>query len=206
MLPWRQAFHLPFIFYGKVRFVRTNGKIIFSNSIALGTIRIGSQGCEMFPNRTSVIDIGGTLKIDGASIRLGAGSILRIENTGTILLKDKCRIGANTILFSENLIEIGENTGVSWNCQLMDTDTHSIQDIATEHIKARSAPIIIGKHCWIGNHVIINKGTILPDYSTIASLSLCNKNYTGIAPSFSILGGIPAKVLAYGKRRMDDKL
>ena len=202
MLPWRQAIHFPFIFYGKVRFIRTSGKILFSNTPKLAIIRIGAQGSEMFPCSTTIIDIAGSFVIEDGPIRIGRGSLIRVEESGTLLLNN-CRIGANSIVFSEKMIKIGNNVGLSWNCQLMDTDRHNICDIGKQTLQTRAKPIIIYKDCWIGNHVIINKGTILPSNTIVASCSLCNQDYSDKIIPYSVIGGIPAKLISTNKKRID---
>lgn len=208
MLPFRQALKLPVLLYGKVKIIRTTGRILLNAPVSRGMIKIGAQGSEMFPERVSVIDLSGTLKVEGHSIRIGAGGLLRIEKKGTIILNECCRIGACSILFAETLIEIGYNTGASWCCQIMDTDTHSIKDLTTGKIALRTRPITIGDNCWIGNHVLINKGTVLPNGTIVSSNSLCNKDYTAFMEDIggAVLGGIPAKLLAVGKERLYDKL
>ena len=203
MLPWRQAIKFPFIFYGKVKFMRTSGNIKFTSTPNTGTVRIGAQGSEMFPTNTTVIDIAGTLEIEGIQVRIGRGTLIRIEDTGHIKLNN-CRIGAKSIIFAEKLIDIGHNTGLSWNCQLMDSDRHCIIDIHSQVIKEKTKPIIIKDNCWIGNHVIINKGTIIPHNTIIASTSLCNKDYSKTILPYSILAGIPVKLISSGKRRLPD--
>ena len=88
----------------------------------------------------------------------------------------------------------------------MDTDTHSIINLTDDNIMLRTYPIKIGMHCWIGNNVLINKGTILPNDTIVASYSLCNKDYNKIITENSIIGGIPAKKIAENKKRNNDKL
>ena len=83
----------------------------------------------------------------------------------------------------------------------MDTDRHEIRDVNTGTVYPSHKPIVIGDNVWIGNNVSINKGTVIPDNTIVSSHSLCNKNYSYIPP-FSVIGGIPAKVLSTGKQRV----
>ena len=207
MLPLRQAIHLPFDFCHKVRFRRLSGKIIIDgNDISRGMIRVGAQGSDMFDGASTILDIAGTLHVKGKGISVGSGSLLRVERNGLVELNDGVVLGANSIVLCEQHISIGEQTILSWNCQFMDTDTHSIIDLESGDILSRSHPIIIGQHCWIGNHVLVNKGTVLPNDTIVASYSLCNKDYRNIIHENSIIGGIPAKKLTENKRRNNDKL
>lgn len=207
MLPLRQAIHLPFDFCHKIKFRRLSGKIIIEgNAISRGMIRVGAQGSDMFDGTSTILDIAGTLIINGERIGIGIGSLLRIEHNGFVKLNDSVVIGAKNLVLCEQSICFGERTISSWNCQFMDTNTHSIINLDSGDVLPRSHPIKIGRHCWIGNNVLVNKGTVLPDDTIVASYSLCNKDYGNMASENSIIGGIPAKKLAGNRRRNNDKL
>lgn len=207
MLPIRQAIYLPFDFCHRIRFNRLSGKVtIDEKHISRGMVCFGAQGSDMFDNSNTIIDIAGTLIIKGSKIRIGIGSLFRIEQNGTIELHDKVTIGARNIILCEQFISIQQQTISSWNCQFMDTDTHSIFNIEKGEILPRTFPINIGEHCWIGNNVLINKNTILPNDTIVASYSLCNKDYSDIISNYSIIGGIPAKKIAENRKRYNDKL
>jgi len=207
MLPLKQAIRLPFDFCHKIKFKRLSGKIIIDgNAISRGMVRIGAQGSDMFSGASTILDIAGTLFIKGKGISIGTGSLLRIERNGFVELDNSVVLGAKNIVLCEQHISIGEQTISSWNCQFMDTDTHSIINLDSGDVLPRSHPIKIGRHCWIGNNVLVNKGTKLPNDTIVASYSLCNKDYGNMIPENSIIGGIPAKKLAENKRRNNDKL
>ena len=207
MLPLKQAIHLPFDFCHKIKFKRLSGKIIIDKDvISRGMIRVGAQGSDMFDGASTILDIAGTLLIKGNGICIGSGALLRVERNGLVELNNGVVLGAKNIVLCEQSISFGEQTISSWNCQFMDTDTHSIIDLNTGEVLPRSYPIKIGCHCWIGNHVLVNKGTILPDDTIVASYSLCNKDYRNMISENSVIGGIPAKKLAENKKRSNDKL
>ena len=207
MLPFKQSIHFPFDFCHKIKFRRLSGKIIIEgNAISRGMIRVGAQGSDMFDGTSTILDIAGTLIIKGKSIGIGTGSLLRIERNGFVELNAGVVLGAKNIVLCEQHISIGGQTISSWNCQFMDTDTHSIINLDNGDVLPRSHPIIIGQHCWIGNNVLVNKGTVLPNDTIVASYSLCNKDYGNMASENSIIGGIPAKKLAGNRRRNNDKL
>jgi acetyltransferase-like isoleucine patch superfamily enzyme len=207
MLPFRQAVKLPFDFYYGVRFKNLSGKIVISakGGIRRGMIKIGAQGSDMFSKTDVVIDLRGKLVI-AESVTIGLGTLVRVEKSGKIVIGNGVAIGAKSVLFCEDSIIIGDNTITSWDCQIMDTDTHSIKDTDSLKVYERSKPVVIGERCWIGNHVLINKGTVLPDDVIVAACSLCNKNYTPIIEPFSIIGGVPAKLISENKRMLGDKL
>lgn len=205
MLPFKQAIKLPFDFYYRVRFENLKGKVLITSPIIYrGMIKFGSQGSDMFPRTSYIIDIKGEVSFSGNCI-FGTGGLLRIEKKGIIKIEENVVFGAINRIFCENSILIKQDTIFSWNCQIMDTDTHSLEDLTNHLIMDRNKPIVIGERNWIGNNVCINKGTILPDDIIVASYSLCNKDYMFLS-KYSILGGIPVKQISENKRRCMDKI
>lgn len=201
MLPLKQAIRLPFDFYGKVRFLNLKGKVrLNANQLRTGMIKIGSQGRDMFALNPVILDIRGEIDINGY-FYIGCGSTIRVEPNSKLTLGNKSRLGANSIIFCEDSITIGTNVEFSWDCQLMDTDRHEIRDVVTGKVFPSHAPIKVGDNVWVGNHVAINKGSNIPENTIVASYSLCNKDYSNI-PLFSVLGGIPAKVIGSNKSRI----
>lgn len=65
----------------------------------------------------------------------------------------------------------------------------------------RTQPIEIGKCCWIGNSSTITGGARIPDNTIVGSHSLVNHS-TNNVPSESIIGGVPAKLIRTGYRRI----
>lgn len=207
MLPFRQAVKLPFDFYYGARFKNLSGKIVLcaKGGVRRGMVKIGAQGSDMFSKSDVVIDLRGELVV-ADSVTIGLGTLVRVEKGGKIQIGNGVAIGAKSVLFCENSIIIGPNTITSWDCQIMDTDTHSIKDTHSLKVYERSKPVVIGERCWIGNHVLINKGTVLPDDVIVAACSLCNRDYTPTINCFSIIGGVPAKLISENKRMLGDKL
>lgn len=201
MLPFEQAIHLPFDFYNSVRFNSLKGHIkINCDKIYRGMIKIGSRGSDIFPRLSSVITIDGNLEI-GENTELGNGISLVIKKNANLVLHNRVRIGAFSKIYCSDKIEIFSEVDLSWNCQVFDTNFHQIQNIENGMIYPINSPIKIGTHCWIGNNVTIMKGTVLPDYTIVASNSLCNKDYSKI-PLYSVLAGCPVKAKKTGYRRI----
>lgn len=201
MLPFKQAIKLPFDFYHHIRFENLSGKIIINSPhIYRAMIKIGGRGSEMFPHSPAIIDIKGTLLLNGIT-EIGNGCLLRIEKNGKLTFGNKVRIGAFSKIICENSITFGNEIGVSWESQIFDTNFHYTKEVNTEKIFPKTAPIIIGSYNWFGNRVNIMKGTTTPDNTIIASNSLLNKNYIE-TPPYSILAGIPAKLVKSGVKRI----
>tara|TARA_R110002020_G_scaffold415079_2_gene624505 strand:+ start:274 stop:900 length:627 start_codon:yes stop_codon:yes gene_type:complete len=206
MLPFSQAIKLPFDFYHKIKFNDLSGKVVLNTSnLRRGMFKLGAQGSDMFSSNSFVLDLKGTLKLNG-HISVGIGCTIRVEEKGVLELEDNVVIGARSLVLCEESVLIKNNTITSWDCQIMDTDTHSIIDVKSNEVFSRSKPIVIGESCWLGNKVLVNKGTLLPNNTIVASFSLCNRDYTQFINQFSILAGVPAKLVSSDKRMFGDKL
>lgn len=199
VLPFKQAIRLPFDLCGRVRLEKLSGHVKLSfNNVTPGMLKIGTQGSDMFPASETVVSIEGDITFCGRFV-MGMGSSLICRRGGSIVFGDNTIIGARTLLFCEKEIILDDGFLTSWDCQIMDSDTHYIIDMQANSPATSKKEISIGKHVWIGNGVIINKGTKLPSDSIVASRSLCNKNYMAEGTN-CVFAGSPAKVVTRNKK------
>lgn len=92
-------------------------------------------------------------------------------------------------------IEVGRDCLFSANITLRAGDSHSVIDASTGERINRSKDIVVGEHVWIGNTVIITKGTVIGSYSVVATGAVVTgKRF----PENSAIGGNPAKVVKEG--------
>lgn len=92
-------------------------------------------------------------------------------------------------------IVVGRDCLFSANITLRAGDSHSVIDAETGTRMNKSKDIVIGDHVWIGNTVIVTKGSIIGDHSVVATGSVVvGKTY----PCNVALGGNPAKVIKEG--------
>ena len=139
-----------------------------------------------------------------------------INISGTVVFKGYCQIAKDVFLFvgkeaycefgnmaaigylgrleCTHEIILGDYARISYESQLIDSNFHDMKDVRDNSIGARSAPIKIGSYNYVSNRVSILKGTVTPNYCTVASNSLCNKNYLDLGENIMI-GGVPAKLL-----------
>ena len=88
-------------------------------------------------------------------------------------------------------IEIGKGCSISDNVCIADSDSHCIDG----NKEKATAPIIIEDHVWIGNTVIITKGTGIGPHSVVATGAVVTgKTF----PANSAIGGNPAKIVKEG--------
>lgn len=92
-------------------------------------------------------------------------------------------------------IEVGRDCLFSANITLRAGDSHRVIDAETGVRLNKSKDITIGDHVWIGNTVIITKGTQIGSNSVVATGSVVTgKTF----PDNSAIGGNPAKVVKEG--------
>lgn len=123
---------------------------------------------------------------------------------GKVLLGDYSKLGQGTKILCVDKVEIGDYTAIATNVTIVDNNNHPINPEFRQYMRttphnseARSwgysdhKPIIIGKNCWIGSDVRIQKGVTIGDNSIIAACSVVTKD----VPANCIAAGNPAKIV-----------
>lgn len=196
-LPFKQAIRLPvFIYHGTS--IYNIGKIeINSTDIFQGMIQWGKLGYKSV-GKGKIANFG---KIEfSGPVFFGGGCI--IENAGKMTFMGDTQIGEGTMMLIRDYLEIGRYTRIGFLSFFMDSDDHYTVNMVTGKVARNKAPIVIGKYNWIANKTVVKKNTITPDYTIVASSNtLLSKDYTENGP-FCVLGGVPAKVIAKGIRRI----
>ena len=107
------------------------------------------------------------------------GNNVSIGNRFTALSAAPIEVEDDCLLASDILIT-SENHG-------LDPETYT--SYADNPLDA--APVRIGKGCWIGEKAVILPGVTLGDKCIVAAGAVVTKSF----PSYSLVGGVPAKVL-----------
>lgn len=205
MLPFKQAIRFPIYIYGKATFRSTKGEIVIDAPIGHGMIKIGKNDYYVDTSMQQTIwTLCGKLIFHGP-VNFLHGTYLLISDNATMEIGTHGTFfGTGTKLICFDNIIIGDNVQITWDCQLIDTSFHYIELMQENNkINPLTKPVIIGNNIWIGNRTTISKGTILPDYSIVASNSLVNKDFSDIQP-YSLFAGCPAKSKGTGFRRVFD--
>lgn len=191
-LSFRQALKLPIWLANNVRIYKMKGKIILPNNIHLAMIRLGYHTIPiMDQNLTHTIlnlGQGAVLEFKGTA-HIGMGSKINVAKNATLVLGENFAISALSSINCYKRIIFGRDVQLSWNCLLMDSDTHKIYNNDNQQIN-KDKEIIIEDKTWIGCNCMILKGThILPNTVVGANSLLGNKKYSGNC----ILAGQPAE-------------
>lgn len=116
-----------------------------------------------------------------AKVKLGAGSFLSV----------------NCLVVIMHGLKIGRECKISWNCQFLDDDFHSIvyPDAKWPLRGKRKSEICIGDHVWIGCNATILKGVIVANNCVIAAHSVVKGDFL---EEGCLIAGNPAVVVRRG--------
>lgn len=116
----------------------------------------------------------------------GPGSIIKIGNGVGIS-------GASIVTCSE--IVIGDDTMIGANCNIYGTDFHCVEAdkrlAQSSTADAPTAPIKIGKRCWLASNVTVLKGVTIGDEAVVGAMSLVTKD----VETKTIVAGVPATII-----------
>lgn len=198
MLPFKLAWKLPIICFGRVNLLSLTGRIIINGELRTGIVQIGKDIDNMPISHLPVkIKINNNIVFNGRCI-ISGGASLEVCQSGYLELGKYSRICSGVFIKAFKSIKIGDFTWITAESIVMDSDVHYIKDIKSGKVKKNVAPIIIGSYCWINMRSKISKGSILPNYTIVASNSFINKDFTNEEENGLFLGGSPAKIIATG--------
>ena len=196
--PLRQAVRMPIWVYGRPRLMCLSGEMRIEGRVHSGMIRfnfvnIGSpsnMGVQSEINNQGTIIFHGLTKIrTGNRIVVGYKAVLELG--ANIIIGDMCNLGCF------KYIRIGHDTRIAHRSQIFDTHYHYLVNLTKRIVPNICKQTVIGNYCWIGNSVSIVSGSNIPDLTIVSTNSLVNKDFSTIEPR-SIIGGIPAKLIANG--------
>jgi len=178
-------------------------KLRYTNFLANATIH---SSVKILPNATignfsecpTLISIGKDTLI--------LGDLQIFAHGGEIFIGEECYVGESTRIWSSASITIGNRVFISYNCNIHDTNSHSIDaHLRYQHFLAitskghpkedvfdiQSSPLIIEDDVWIGFNSTILKGVRIGKGSIIAACSVVTKD----VPPNVVVAGNPAKIV-----------
>lgn len=133
-----------------------------------------------------------------AGVKLGKGSRIhmwcRFYDPENIEIGEDTIIGDHAFLDGRAKLRIGNNVDIASGVLIYNSE----HDIESEDFHAREEEVEIGDYVFIGPRVIILPGVKIGKGAIVAAGAVV----TGDVPEFSIVGGVPAKVI--GSRNNHD--
>jgi acetyltransferase-like isoleucine patch superfamily enzyme len=167
-----------------------------------GFIKTG-KGCDL--NAMSVIlveRVSGKTNIEMGDNCCIRGTIMVYRADSKVTLGNNVYIGPGTFIECVEQITIGDNVLISMNCNIIDTNSHSLDSAERlgdtiewqkglsykDWNKVQSSAIHIGNKSWIGLRSIILKGVSIGEGAIVAAGSVVTKEVR----SYTMVGGNPA--------------
>lgn len=206
LFPVNKALHLPILLYGKVNIHDVSGKIICPDDLKFAEIKIGYGRFDQWPTSflPTNITIKGVLIFDGPCIISGGVNLCIQSKTAKLRIGAHVTIGGGSIIKTLNSVSIGENSRVTGNCTIMDSNMHFVKNIDTGIVKRIDGPISIGNNCWINAGSVVTKGAVIPDYSIAARNTYLSKDYSTLGTNLFLVGS-PAKATSAKVQRIFSK-
>ncbi|WP_228520659.1 acyltransferase [Flavobacterium sp. JLP] len=192
--PFQIAKKLPVFFYGRVKFTSVAGEIKIDGNIKKGMIGFG-QPYELNKAQKGISEIFilGKLTFKG-KFQFGKDCFVFVGENANCELGNMASMASSGKIICTEKIVLGDYARFGSEAQIIDTNFHDLIDTETGEKLEKSAPILIGNYNFASNRVSVLKGTQTSDFCTIASNSLCTKNYTSLGKNI-LIGGIPAKLI-----------
>lgn len=168
------------------------------------------SGHDLNVDATARISYRRVVMQPGSKLTIGAGSIVEGSNLvferqgGEIAIGRNTFIGGSLIACSTR-VEIGDDVLVSWGCNIVDHNSHSIawskrQNDVRDWYEGRAAkdwsnvpiaPVRIGNKCWIGMNAIILMGVELGEGAVVGAGSVVTRS----VPPWTVVVGNPARLM-----------
>lgn len=118
---------------------------------------------------------------------------LNPRNAGSkISIGKNCQICNRFTAISEGEgIEIGDNVLVGSSVTVLDSDFHEIDPSRRIDGNPKTGKVVIGDNAWIGDRVMILKGTAIGKNSVVAAGAVVSGEF----PANVVIGGVPARVI-----------
>ncbi len=128
----------------------------------------------------------------GSKVRIDRGVRILATNTAQITLHEGVRVGLYTVFNGGDDITVGARSLISGFVYLQ-TSMHGFKDksVAVQKQGYTHAPVQLEEDTWLGAHVVVLPGVTLAKGVVVGSNAVVTKP----AAAYTILGGVPAKML-----------
>lgn len=202
VLPFIQAIKLPLAVYGRPNFLELGGNVVFDCPVKHSIIKLNSSHPAAPSYQGGQLELGlrGKIIFKGYG-QIDPGSKIFVYSEGVLELGEGFKICDYVNIGCYKRITVGKMSWITHRCQVFDTNYHFVANLNAMVIPSPISPVEIGDYCWICNSTTITGGTQIPSHTIIGSNSLVNKPFN-ILP-YSIIAGIPAKLIGTGYRKVE---
>jgi len=132
-----------------------------------------------------------------AGIKIGRGSTIhtgaRFYNPKNISIGEDSIIGEGAVLDGRDKLSIGNHVDIASQVMIYNSE-HDIND---PYFLAKNAPVVIEDYVFIGPRAIILPGVKVGKGAIVAASAVVTKD----VPPFSVVGGVPAKIIGERKNK-----
>lgn len=191
---FQDAKKLPIIIFGKCMIGNLDGNLILEGPITFARIVIG-QRYQIFVKEKGVSELNfiGDIKFKGRA-QFGMDCKIHVDKDAVFTIGDMASLGNNSSLICTKKITMGNFCRIGQEAYITDSNFHQMKNTITGEVYPKSFEISLGNYNFIGTRVSIMGKTKTPDYTTIASSTLINKDFSQCSMNI-ILGGVPAKIV-----------
>jgi hypothetical protein len=173
---FKDAIRFPVFIDRKVVFNNLKGTVELKGIVSPGVVRIGCGELGILDNKNtaSIWDVSGKIYLYD-SITISRGACISVGDKGMLTLSRNVIISYTARIICHKEIVFGENSMISWDSYVIDTDFHPIFDSDNKRINDNKS-IIIGKNVWIGFNCVVLKGANIADHTIIGANTSIGKN------------------------------
>ena len=110
-------------------------------------------------------------------VLIASNSVISATDGGKLSIGKMVGINRNSMIMRHDKVSIGDNTIMGPGVYIYDHDHVFDSNDGVRRNEYVTAPITIGKNCWIGANTVILRGTTIGDNCLIAAGSVVKGNY-----------------------------
>ena len=120
---------------------------------------------------------------------------------GSPEIGENCWIGAFCVIDGSGGLRVGKGCNLSAGTQIY-THSTAARCVSEGALPIERAPTRIGDYVYVGANAVILMGSEIGDHSVVAAGAVVPEGT--IAPPYSLLLGVPARIVADGARKFSD--